>query len=86
MNQAYAGGAPDTVVKLLFTSGSTDPPKGVITTHRMLCANQQDDRQIWPFLHEEPSMLVDWLPWSHTFGGNHNLNLVHRDRRHALHR
>ncbi len=67
---------PDTVAKLLFTSGSTGVPKGVINTHRMLCSNQAMLREIWPFLADEPPVLVDWLPWSHTFGGNHNLNLV----------
>ena len=67
---------PDTVAKVLFTSGSTGPPKGVLTTHRMLCCNQQMTRQVWPFTTEEPVVLVDWLPWSHTFGGSHDVGLV----------
>jgi feruloyl-CoA synthase len=67
---------PDTVAKILFTSGSTGTPKGVINTHRMLCVNQAMLGQVWPFLHAEPPVLVDWLPWSHTFGGNHNLGQV----------
>src|SRR3954454_5473192 len=67
---------PDSVAKLLFTSGSTGRPKGVINTNRMLCSNQAMLAQVWPFMAEEPPVLVDWLPWSHTFGGNHNLNLV----------
>jgi feruloyl-CoA synthase len=67
---------PDTVAKILFTSGSTGTPKGVLNTHRMLCSNQQAIRQCWPFLEKRPPVLVDWLPWNHTFGGNHNFNLV----------
>ena len=67
---------PDTIAKLLFTSGSTGVPKGVINTHRMLCSNQAMHLAIWPFLRDEPPVLVDWLPWSHTFGGNHNLNMA----------
>lgn len=66
----------DTVAKILFTSGSTGRPKGVLNTHRMLTANQQMIAQLWPFLEEIPPVLVDWLPWSHTFGGNHNFNMV----------
>lgn len=67
---------PDTVAKVLFTSGSTGTPKGVLNTQRMLCSNQQAIAQMWPFLAARPPVLVDWLPWSHTFGGNHNFNLV----------
>ncbi len=76
IEDAYRGLTPDTTVKLLFTSGSTGAPKGVINTNRMVCSNQAVLRHIWPFLEHEPPVLVDWLPWSHTFGANHNLNLV----------
>ncbi len=67
---------PDTITKFLFTSGSTKMPKAVINTHRMWCANQQQLRQSIPALGEEPPVLVDWLPWNHTFGGNHNVGIV----------
>ncbi|WP_328603750.1 feruloyl-CoA synthase [Amycolatopsis sp. NBC_00345] len=78
LEAAYTGVGPDTLAKVLFTSGSTGTPKGVLNTHRMLCSNQQAITQVWPFLAEERPVLVDWLPWSHTFGGNHNVNLVLR--------
>ncbi len=71
--------APDTVAKILFTSGSTGTPKGVINTQRMLCANQQQLAQAWPLVEHEPPVVVDWLPWNHTFGGNHNFNMVLRN-------
>jgi feruloyl-CoA synthase len=76
--RAFATVGPDTVAKLLHTSGSTGSPKGVINTQRMLCANQQQILQVWPFTAETPPVIVDWLPWSHTFGGNHNFNFVLR--------
>ncbi len=76
MAAAHAAVGPDTVAKILFTSGSTKAPKGVITTQRMLCANQQMLRQCLGFLAEEPPVLVDWLPWNHVFGGSHNVGLT----------
>ena len=78
VEQAAAAVAADTVAKILFTSGSTGTPKGVVNTHGMLAANQQQILQLWPFVTEQPLILVDWLPWNHTFGGNHNFNLVLR--------
>ncbi len=76
VDAAHAKTGPDTIVKFLFTSGSTKQPKGVINTHRMLCANQQMLRQSLAFLGDEPPVLVDWLPWNHTFGGNHNVGIA----------
>jgi feruloyl-CoA synthase len=76
VHAAFAAITPDTTAKYLLTSGSTGAPKVVINTHRMLCANQQMIAQAWRFLRHEKPVLVDWLPWSHTFGGNHNLHMV----------
>ncbi len=72
----HAAIGPDHLAKILFTSGSTRQPKAVPTTHRMLCSNQQMLRQTMPELGREPPVLVDWLPWNHTFGGSHNLGIA----------
>ncbi|HEY6355218.1 MAG TPA: feruloyl-CoA synthase [Burkholderiaceae bacterium] len=76
VTRAFAVIEPTTTAKLLLTSGSTGTPKVVINTHRMLTTNQQQMTQVWPFLARHPLHLLDWLPWSHTFGANHNFNMV----------
>ncbi len=76
VDAAMQATGPDTITKFLFTSGSTKLPKAVINTHRMWCVNQQQMRHSIPALGEEPPVLMDWLPWNHTFGGNHNVGLV----------
>ena len=71
---------PDTIAKFLFTSGSTGTPKAVINTQRMLTSSQQAKAQTWTFLDSAADLVIlDWLPWSHTFGANHNFNLVLRN-------
>ncbi len=76
LEAAEATVGPDTVAKLLFTSGSTAKPKGIPNTHRMLCSNQAALARIWPGLSRAHQTLVDWLPWNHTFGGNFTFNLA----------
>jgi feruloyl-CoA synthase len=76
VDTAHAKVGPATIAKILFTSGSTGNPKGVINTQGMLCANQAQIRAGLTFVGDEPPVIVDWLPWNHTFGSNHNFNLV----------
>lgn len=73
---AHAAVGPDTLAKVLFTSGSSSDPKGVLTTQRMMCANQAQMAAVLPFLEEHPPRILDWLPWNHVFGGSHNINMM----------
>ncbi len=73
---AHAAVGPDTLAKIMLTSGSTSKPKGVLTTHKMICVNQAQMSAAMPFLAERPPLILDWLPWNHTFGGTHNFNMM----------
>ncbi|RQR68776.1 feruloyl-CoA synthase [Burkholderia sp. Bp9010] len=79
VEQAFLAVTPQTAARLLLTSGSTGQPKVVVNTHGMLCANQQMIAQCWRFVDRARPIVLDWLPWSHTFGANHNFNLVLRN-------
>jgi feruloyl-CoA synthase len=76
VDRAHAGIQPDDVAKFLFSSGSTGLPKAVINTHRMICSNQQMILQGFRFLGDAPPVIVDWMPWNHTAGGNHNTGMT----------
>lgn len=76
VRRAYEAVNRDTIAKFLFTSGSSGVPKAVINTHGMLCAAARQQQQIAPFFFDEPPVMVDWLPWNHTAGGNSNFNIV----------
>jgi feruloyl-CoA synthase len=76
VDAAFARTGPDTIVKFLFTSGSTGAPKAVINTQRMWCANQVMLRTALAYFQDEPPVIVDWAPWHHTAGGNHDVGLV----------
>src|SRR5450755_1678276 len=76
LDAAHQAISPDTIAKFVLTSGSTGHPKAVINTQRMICANQVMIRETMAFLKDEPPVIVDWLPWNHTFGGNHNIGLT----------
>ncbi|WP_087725470.1 feruloyl-CoA synthase [Pandoraea sp. PE-S2T-3] len=79
LDAAFAQVTPDDTAKLLLTSGSTGKPKIVVNTHRMLAANQQMIAQCWQFIDNAAPVVVDWLPWSHTFGANHNFHMALRN-------
>lgn len=79
VERAFLSVMPQTAARLLLTSGSTGKPKVVVNTHDMLCANQQMIAQCWRFVDRAQPVVLDWLPWSHTFGANHNFNLILRN-------
>ena len=73
--EAHARTGGNSIARFLLTSGSTGQPKAVMITEQMICANAAMVGQALPFLRDEPPVLVDWLPWNHTFGGSHNIGL-----------
>jgi feruloyl-CoA synthase len=76
VDRVHASVGPNTLAKIIFTSGSTSNPKGVLTTHGMLCVNQAQMAAVMPVVTARPPKIVDWLPWNHVFGGSHNFNMM----------
>ena len=76
LDMAHAKVGPDTIAKFLFTSGSTGMPKGVINTQRMWCSNQAMILSQLAYFEDEPPVILEWAPWHHTAGGNHNFGFV----------
>jgi feruloyl-CoA synthase len=76
LDAVHAAVGPDTLAKIMFTSGSSADPKGVLTTHRMMCVNQAQMAAVMPYLSDTPPRITDWLPWNHVFGGSHNVNMM----------
>ena len=73
---AHEATGPDSVVKFLFTSGTTGTPKAVIQTNRMLTSNQEIVADCYSYLRGEKPVVCNWLPWSHTAAGNKVFNMV----------
>ncbi len=76
VDAAHAAVGPDSIAKFLFTSGSTGMPKAVINTQRMWCSNQEMIRQHFAYFQDAPPVLLEWSPWNHTAGGNHDLGIA----------
>jgi len=76
LEAAHKNVGPDTLAKILFTSGSTGNPKGVPQTQGMLTVNQAQYLSCLSLLGERPPVLLDWLPWNHVFAGNSNFNMI----------
>ena len=76
LDAAYGAVGPDTLAKILFTSGSTSNPKGVPQTQKMMCVNQAQYLACLPILGAKQHTMLDWLPWNHVFSGSSNFNMI----------